>query len=437
MFSLHKNLFSSVKVLLCLVIVFFVWITSLILPHFQPGYSIPFLILSALLFLVLFFSMRIIPAQNVTLSLFHLRTLGIIFAFEIVLLLLASLKITAPYLFFSRLGSYSMFSNGQLMVFGDLRHLTSVVHCPVEIEVGLNVCDVWGRHFNQNPDVGNFFRLSAFSSAEILGVISTSIFFFVILILLGRYTPSLNLIVTIFFTPPIVLAIDRGNEIITVSLILLAVLMNDQRKTSNMTLVFLALASIFKFWPFVLLVSWAILSKAFSNRKVFIILLASFAYLIFHFRDLQQITHETQQGDANGGSFGMGLVNFLTVYGWVSIVLILMGTIFLSKITSDKQESFNTYLRGNPLLVSLMISYLGLFLAGIHFNYRLIILLPISILLWKDSQNISLVMFILALMITSRLNIVSVTTPVLFIYFTYVLSKYFRSLIHNAGFGLN
>lgn len=435
MFSLFRNQLDSVKVLMSLVIVSLVWIASLILPHFQPGYSIPFLILSALLFLLLILSLRIIPVQNVTMSLFHLRTLGIIFAFEIVLLLLASFKITAPYLFFSRLGSYSMFSNGQLMVFGDLRHLTSVVHCPVEIQVGLNICDVWGRHFNQNPDVGNFFRWSAFSNAEILGLISTSIFFFVILISLGKYKPSINLTVTIFFTPPIVLAIDRGNEIITVSLILMAVLINDQWKTSNMTLAFLALASIFKFWPFVLLMSWAILSKAFSNKKVFIILLTSVAYLVFHFRDLQQITHETQQGDANGGSFGIGLVNFLTVYGWVSVVLILMGTIFLLKINSDKQESFNAYLRGNPLLVSLMISYLGLFLAGIHFNYRLIILLPISILLWKDSQNMNLVMFILALMITSRLNIVSVTTPILFIYFTYVLSRYFRSLIHKTGVG--
>lgn len=431
MFSLFSKRTDSVKVFMCLLGLPLIWVASLILPHYQPNYKIPFLFLSACLFLILFLVIRLISFLNASM-LFCLATLGFIFASEIVLLLLACFNTTEPYLFFSRLGSYSMFSNGQLMVFGDLRHLTSVVHCPVDIKVGIDICDIWGRHFNQNPDVGKFFRLSGFSNTELLGLLSTSIFFFIILILVGRFKLKFNFALIIFFTPPILLAIDRGNEIITISLILLAVLIADKRKRSNLTLYLLILASIFKFWPFILLVSWVILSKFFSIKRKILVLFASASYLIFHFNDLKQITFETQQGDANGGSFGIGLINVVSVYGWVSILLIFTGTILLLKVTNEQEESFISFLKENPIFVSLVVTYLGLFLTGIHFNYRLVILLPITILLWKDSQNMNLLIFIVALMITSRLNIISVTTTILFLYFASVLFKYLRNLIYKS-----
>jgi len=133
----------------------------------------------------------------------------------------------------------------------------------------------------------------------------------------------------------------------------------------------------------------------------------------------------TQQGDANGGSFGISLLNFHTGFGRTTLLLILLGTVLLVRIMSRYEKELIHLLRHDSLLTSIIFAYLGLYAAGTHFIYRLMILVPIALLLWKNSSSAIIPYYILALMITSRLNIVVVTSSILSFYFIFLAVKYF------------
>jgi len=91
-----------------------------------------------------------------------------------------------------------MFYKEHLMIFGDLRHLTSVVNCPADIRVGRVVCDTWERNFNQNPDVGRFFRFLNLSDAEFIGTLTTTAFLFTVILFLYEFRPRLNILLFLF-----------------------------------------------------------------------------------------------------------------------------------------------------------------------------------------------------------------------------------------------
>jgi hypothetical protein len=62
------------------------------------------------------------------------------------------------YEYWSHFGAGPMKLNGHIFLFGDLAHLTSAAACSSRIEIGVDVCDPWGRLYNQNPLVGKLFR---------------------------------------------------------------------------------------------------------------------------------------------------------------------------------------------------------------------------------------------------------------------------------------
>lgn len=407
-----------------------IWTGSLILPHFQPDRSIPYLLLSALMFLILMHSINVVESTRVLYAKRFLFTLGVFLFLEIVLILLAIFGIEKPYLLLSRLGSYSMFQNGNLMLFGDLRHLTSVVNCSIDIEIGANVCDPWNRRFNQNPDIGELFRLLHLSNPIAVGVGSTLLFSFAVLLLLNDLKPNFRILYAIFLSPPLILALDRGNEVITISLILLSIIFATRKSWRYCSLLLLGMASVFKFWPIVILVTWTLMTNAFSRLEKALICLLAFTYLTSHLDDLVAITNETQVGDLNGGSFGIELLEFNSTFGLVSLILIFVGAFSLKQIMRSQESVLLGLLRHNPMLLALSISYLALFVTGSHFNYRLIILIPIALIISSNLNNIFVVNFILSMMITSRLNIVSVTSAILAIYLAYIVVIYvFREVL--------
>lgn len=399
-----------------------IWVISIVLPHFQANRSIPFLLISIFLFLILMSSMQIMASRYVPYAKWHLILLGIVFLLAVSLILLTLFKIEEPYLLFSRLGSYTMFLGSKLMVFGDLRHLTSVVDCSAEIEIGAVICDPWGRSFNQNPDIGYLFRFAHFSNPMVIGVLSTVGFFILILVLMRKIKQSFNMLYFIFLTPPVVLAIDRGNEIITISLILLAILYSSKPAWRYFALVFVSIASIFKFWPIVILIFWTLATSAFSRLEKIMICLISLTYLALHLVDLHKIALETQFGDLNGGSFGIRYLEFNSMFGRLSLLLIVVGTILLKRMMKPQEAALLDLLKSNPMLAALSIAYSALFITGAHFNYRLLLLIPIALLVWANSGSGLLPNFILALMITSRLNIVPIISAILAIYLTYTVA---------------
>jgi hypothetical protein len=413
--------------------ILFGWVASLVLPHFQSAGSISFLLVSAFIFMHIFQALLNLPNLISVISKIHIVLLGAVFLIEILLIGLTTLGIYTPYLLLSRMGSYSMFKNEKLLIFGDLRHLTSVPNCPKDIKVGQNICDIWGRHFNQNPDVGHFFRFFKLSNTEFIGIVAIIIFFLTILFALYEIRPNLSILVFIFFTPPVMLAIDRGNEIITITLILLSVVLNARYHNSKWPVALLALAVVFKFWPFLIFIFWILLSPSFSKRVKFLYGLISVAYLAHHFDNLTIISNITQRGDSNGGSFGMVLLELNSLYGFTMLVLVLLGFIVLIRAMSGHEQEFYVLLKRDPLFFALILAFLGLFVLGSHFNYRLIILIPIALILWKSLRNLSIPYFILVVMITSRLNIVVVSTSILSLYFVYILTKYLLFHMKNRS----
>ena len=71
-------------------------------------------------------------------------------------ILLTRLNIVEPYLFWSKFGFSSMYLNNDLLIFGDLAHLTSWASCNIPIEIGSAECDPFFRPINQNPHVLSF-----------------------------------------------------------------------------------------------------------------------------------------------------------------------------------------------------------------------------------------------------------------------------------------
>jgi hypothetical protein len=318
-----------------------------------------------------------------------------------------------------------MFQNGNLMLFGDLRHLTSTVDCPIDIRIGADICDPWERAFNQNPDIGVFFRFFHLNNPVVLGVCSTLIFFLITLLIVNEIKPNFNMLYIIFLSPPLILGIDRGNEIITISLILLAILFCSKHLWKYYSLLVIGLASVFKFWPVIILIFWTLLTSTFSRLEKVLICSTTFTYLATHLEDLRHIANETQLGDLNGGSFGIKLIEWDSNFGWISLLLIVFGSFFLKQTMKPQEVALLSLMKSSPMLTALFFTYLALFVTGSHFNYRLIVLIPIALIIGSNLGNEIAAVFIVAMMITSRLNVIPITSTIFAIYLAYILAIYF------------
>jgi hypothetical protein len=82
-------------------------------------------------------------------------------------------------------------------------------------------------------------------------------------------------------------------------------------------------------------------------------------------------------------------------------------------------------MKSSPMLTALFFTYLALFVTGSHFNYRLIVLIPIALIIGSKLGNEIAAAFIVAMMITSRLNVIPITSTILAIYLAYILAIYF------------
>lgn len=405
------------------------WTILLVIPHFQRSPSIPWLCFTLMLFAVFnYLTTRLFLFSSYRLN----YRLFIVFASLIFTsLLLTAFGVNFPYLLFSRLGSYTMFLNGKLVVFGDLIHLTSALGCGGTVQVGLIACDPWNRAFNQNPDVILILRFLPLHSHFVLGIFSLLFFFVTLFILLRKYAPSSPIVWLMCLTPPVALAIDRGNEILTIGLISLSIYIWLRNNSSYLFYIPLFLAGVFKLWPFVLLV----LMTIFNYRKGYFRILPPIGivgvYLIFRFSDFRQISYFTQTGSKLGGSFGLMMLKSLDFYSLIAIVLGFLWALLLIRRTSILNLSESPHFKDNPWVPSLMLTYIFVFFSGSHFTYRLIILIPLAILVNEFDGSRPLQVFIFTLLLTSRLSVVIISTSVLCFVFSAMVFSAFRN--RNIG----
>ena len=431
---------DNVKTIFWLLAFSLSWLLSLSLAHFQEPSTINRFI-DFLVFLAVFFAVQYI---------IKLRFPNIIVIFGVLCSFIAyliafslqTLDVNLPYIIWSKLGVGTMFIDGDLQPFGDLAQLTSAVSCTTPLILGTNVCDPWGRLLNQNIDVIQIMRLLHLSNLYLVGLVSVIILYLLILndIVKSR---SGSLAIPIFLiTPVTILAIERGNEIITILLVLSAVTLFKSPKLSvEICATFLlVISAIFKLWPTVFVVLFLILMRKKLRKITIIFLLFPVLYWVINFESARKAVISTQSGSPFGVSFGAQLITSSQL-STSSIIEYCIYTVFtLCIIVALYHRKFNSSWRcdmtmlDSTIVASSVLSYSFVWLGGESFVYRMLSLLPALVVLARSYPRLNedsslIVAFIIASSMTARLQISIAITSALALFAVYfVFANYARNL---------
>ena len=348
-------------------------------------------------------------------------------------------KHDTPYEIWSHFGAGTMKLNGRNFIFGDLAHLTSAASCSQPVITGTNVCDPWGRLFNQNSDVGKFFRFLDFTNVEMVGTFALLAFLvsslwairFLRIESLGPYIMLL--------TPVVVLAIDRGNELISVTFIFVGLyyLRSDRHLLQLIGTAALDFAVFFKLWPiflalFLLCFQWNRL-----KMETRVLLLLPFLYWALKLQEIEEIRRVTQFGSPFGTSFGLKLysssqLNLVQIF---LLVITCFGmTYSLIKLGNKDLQDFTRSIPGMSAMVwisPLMLTYSAIWATGDSYIYRMVVLVPlVAILSAKGIFEFQWPKVVLAAIlmtsISTRLPVTLAISSALALYFIYVVFMSWR-----------
>jgi len=424
----------------------FSWSLLFILPHFQTKFGF------VTIFSQVFISVSLLYTINRALG--HFEDLekflkpNIFFLFPLLYLVSIVLNLFGKdelYKFINRFGAGSMMLDGKIYMFGDLAHLTKASSCTISVQIGRNICDPFDRPFNQNPHLVDFLKITHFSDTSKLGLVSTLTFFILILIVAYKnQIRSLTLFIMLL-SPPIVLAIDRGNEIITILLLLPGLLLIVKHKSCQTFGAFLlALSCFYKLWPIAILIPiFFLFSNKLNIYSKFTLTFPIIYWMYFH-DNASRMLEVTQKGSPLGLSFGLAhYINSTIELKFVVLfcVLVLLFCIhFFSKSILFNQNLY-VYSANLVILNALLITYISIWILGTSFIYRLIIFIPIIVFLNKAIKEKiprdMLESVILLTMLTSKLSITTVFTSCLAIIFSAILAYQLilflkkRSIFHH------
>lgn len=422
------------------------WTLGLVLPHFQPDPNFFELLLDSVVVIVMTYSLSSVM-KIVFLN--SLRVSYLLTALSVALFLSGYflLQMGSPTLYdlWSHLGSGTMEIDGSLFPFGDLVHFTAAATCITGIKIGGNACDPWQRAFNQNPDIPRVLDLIGLTNVGLLGL--GSYLFLTLLLVLIIWKRNLKSIAFVIFivSPPFVLAVDRGNEIISIWLILLGLISLESKNKyiKCFAIIFLPAAAIFKLWP-VLLIALLGLYANNKNRIYLLFALAvSAGYWLTSIGDIPKMLSATQNGSPHGVAFGLKLFfsNQLPLVN--SGFLILFAFFIASNWVLAFGPSLAKSFKGSvphPLLAALipvLLTYLGIWLFTDSFIYRMIILLPaLLILIHEDFASLpwsrGLILLILVTVLSSRLAITTAVSSSLALVILFMSIQY--SLMRVKGY---
>jgi hypothetical protein len=333
--------------------------------------------------------------------------------------------------------------------FADMRVVTSGSEC---IRLGYDVlvknpCDPWNRPMNYPRILGlpSFFGLDQ-THTVILGILSGLLFFILTFVIIERLSYLEALIYgVILCSPSVMLAIERGNidliiyTLLSISLMILKSKYVIFRICSYGLILF---AAILKLYPIVSLLC-CLKEKKNTFLFVFFVIFTIFGiYVTSDLQSLKLISDATPRPTFLGYG-GMVILDIIFKGGgWISIVkkiifFLLIALVFLiayleaSKRNDLSQDLNLQYIDGFRMGASL---YLGTYLLGNNWDYRLIILLfsiP-QMLAWIKSNNqisipslLAIIGISLTLWISSgRLNFFNIDELLnwlLLLYFIYAL----------------
>ena len=401
------------------------WALVIVIPHYQKQNSILSSLISGLVACFAFVAIRNILEIKTSSRNVSLLLLGALSIYLTTVLLLFQGSETL-YGYWSKFGAGSMVLNGSLVPFGDLAQITSAINCGTPLEVGVNICDPWGRLLNQNPDVVKVFHLLNFSNLNYIGVLSTILFFALILLSIHRQEVN-NLSIPVFLiTPVCVLAIERANELITMILILGGLLLLSQARgiMHPFGAFLLGCAAIFKLWPIIIV----FLTFFFAIRKhqmvTKLVLLAPMLYWFINFNLAKVALHSTQKGSPSGASFGARLfvderiprmLQGLYISIFVAVLVLLIR--YFKQRSTCVEGLCNSHTEA-VIICSTFITYFSVWLVGQSFMYRFLLVLPALLVLarphnWRSKGTRLVVSLILVSAFTAKLQISIVLTSAL------------------------
>ena len=337
----------------------------------------------------------------------------------------------AVYEKWASLGSGTMYLEGKVAIFGDLSHLTSAAKCGYPIIVGTNVCDPWLRFFNQNPIVAEFLKAINLTNVIVIGVSSLTLLYIILFAVINKLEVTSIAPYLMLMTPVSVLAIDRGNEVITIILILIGLFLLHTKSTIRQTMGALSLffACVFKLWPIVLVFFTLIFFWKRVNLVPKCILILSLLYWIPQIDLALSMLNATNVGSPFGRSFGLQLI----WYGELIAIVVLSLALLLAYVRLGK-SSLSQFIQSSSgvatlySLIPVMLSFSLIWAIGDSYIYRMIILIPVVLLLgqFKFTEFTFpnfLLSAILVTCITSLTPLVLVTTSALALYFVYLTVK--------------
>jgi hypothetical protein len=327
--------------------------------------------------------------------------------------------------------------NGKVQIFGDLLHLTSAAKCEKAIIVGTDVCDPWERVFNQNPIVAELFRGSNLTSVYIVGFSSLILLYVTVFKVIRKLkiksiTPYLMAV-----TPVAILSIDRANELITLTLILIGFFALQTRSLIYQSLGALSIlaACVFKLWPIVC----ACLIIGFFWKRIYLIpkciLALSVIYWIPKVELIFRMLDSTQSGYPSGYSFGLKLFWHSQLPAIYTVVIIILSLALLFLFIGATKSSLDKFIR-NPIALSqlysmipLIMTFSAIWALGDSYIYRMIILFPVVLLVAQfNTPEFAFPRFLLSAILVA--SIVSLTPFVLVA--TSSLALYFVYLSHET-----
>ena len=411
------------------------WGLSIVLYHFQPQAGPLELSFDAFVVGLNFFSVYQLLTSNSN------RSIAIKVALSSIslggfLLGITALLMHRPtfYEYWSKLGAGTMRVHNQVYIFGDLAHLTSAAGCPAPVVIGANLCDPWERLFNQNPQVVLFFRFFHMTNVKLIGFLA--VLSFAVCIVAGvKFLKIENLsLFMILTTPPILLAVDRGNELITITLIVVSLyfLSRDALGSQCLGIAAITAAILFKLWPIILLFFLLVFHWRRIRFEIRIVAIFPFIYLISLVHKIKPIIEATQQGSPLGISFGAKLSVNSQLSTFQSLFLISVSLVFFFFLVRSTEGNLRLFMRsalGMKALTwisPLMLTYCLIWAISESFMYRMVILVPVVMILSKpeifEFKWPKLILTaILVTCITSTMPIAIAVSSALALYFIYVV----------------
>jgi hypothetical protein len=339
------------------------------------------------------------------------------------------------YILWNRLGSGTMFENGKLT----FAHIFSALECDTPILIGANLCDPWFRPFNQNPHLIKFMEFANLTNFLVIGMLATLLFYGVFYKIMLIDSKNNLLYLALIISPPIVLALDRGNEIITFILIIFGIhFLRQDRWSQFIGGILFSAAAFYKLWPICLIAMILVIAWRELNFSSKISLVAPIVYWFVNFNNALDMVENTDTGSPLGLSFGIDhYLNGSIPAKYVAFLFCLLGLLFLRYIILIRRVGFNFVSSAFDLkmFLTLIGTYSLLWLVGTNYVYRLVILIPvvmyISILLHPRVIRLELLSLILVTFITSRLAISTILTSLLALIFTLICCIYFRRLLNE------